>query len=238
MSELSRLWPEGPLFAQAEHFKLSTDSVLLADFVRIGSSRRGIDLGCASGILGLLLLTKSEKLSMTGIELLPEAAALAEENFSVNGLSDRAETVRGDLRRARELFPSGSFDLVVSNPPYYPTGAGAVSPDAGRAGARSETTCTLEDVCAAAEYLCRTGGRFCLSGKPERLSEVVFCLVSHGFEPKRLRFSVSKTGKSPSLFFLEGLRGGGVGLTIEPELRLCNDDGSESEEYRRIYHRL
>lgn len=237
MAEFSPLWAGGPLFAQAEHFRLSTDSILLADFVRVGSCRRGIDLGCASGILGLLLLTKNVKLQMTGIELVPEAAALADENFDRNNLSDRAEVICGDLREHRGLFPSGSFDLVVANPPYYPAAAGAVSPDACRAGARSEVTCTLEDVCSAARYLCRTGGKFCLVGKPERLSEVMNAMVQCGFEPKRLRFAASGPGKAPSLFLLEGIRGGGVGLAVEPELFLCNEDGSESEEYRRIYHR-
>ena len=33
MPGFERLWENGPLFAQAEHFRLSTDCVLLADFV-------------------------------------------------------------------------------------------------------------------------------------------------------------------------------------------------------------
>ena len=43
------LWKDGPQFEQSEHFRLGTDSVLLADFVNIGARRRGIDLGCGSG---------------------------------------------------------------------------------------------------------------------------------------------------------------------------------------------
>ena len=70
-------WPGGPLFRQSEHFKLSTDSVLLADFAQIRGAKRGIDLGCGSGILSLLLAQKSAGLRMTGLELLPEAAAAA-----------------------------------------------------------------------------------------------------------------------------------------------------------------
>ena len=48
MPEFRELWPGGPVFAQAEHVRLSTDCVLLADFVRAERARRGIDLGCAS----------------------------------------------------------------------------------------------------------------------------------------------------------------------------------------------
>ena len=58
MSEFEPLWPGGPVLRQAEHFRLGTDTVLLADFVKTDSRRSGIDLGCASGALMLLLLWK------------------------------------------------------------------------------------------------------------------------------------------------------------------------------------
>ena len=59
MAEFTRLWQDGPYFAQAEHFKLSTDCVLLADFINTSGAAKGIDLGCASGAIALLLLQKS-----------------------------------------------------------------------------------------------------------------------------------------------------------------------------------
>ena len=55
MSTPETLWPGGPQFRQAEHFRLGTDSILLADFVKTDGAARGIDLGCGSGILMLLL---------------------------------------------------------------------------------------------------------------------------------------------------------------------------------------
>ena len=85
------LWKDGPQFEQSEHFRLGTDSVLLADFVNIGARRRGIDLGCGSGILPLLLLTRSTALHMTGLELNPEAARVARENIAANALDRRRE---------------------------------------------------------------------------------------------------------------------------------------------------
>lgn len=237
MADFEPLWSGGPLFCQAEHFRLSTDCVLLADFVNTSSAARGIDLGCASGAIGLLLLSRSPKLHMTGLELLPQAAALAEENMAVNGLSGRSRVVNGDIRQHRQLFPSGSFDLVVANPPYFPLGSGAVSPDAGRAGARGEVNCTLEDICTAAAFLCRTGGSFALVHKPERLSEVLCCMSRHVLEPKRLRLVCHRAELAPNLVLIEGRRGGKPGMKIEPMLVLRKADGSETDEVKRIYHR-
>ena len=53
MADFEPLWSGGPLFCQAEHFRLSTDCVLLADFVNTASALKGIDLGCASGAISL-----------------------------------------------------------------------------------------------------------------------------------------------------------------------------------------
>ena len=123
-----KLWPGGPSFRQSEHFRLCTDSVLLADFITPGGARRGIDLGCGAGILTLLLAEKSEKLSMTGLELQAEAAEIAAANLRDNALDGRCRVICGDLRRHRELFPAGSFELVVANPPYFSTARGAMAP--------------------------------------------------------------------------------------------------------------
>ena len=86
MTEFTELWPGGPRYAQADHFPLGTDSVLLADFVPLAGAKRGVDLGCGGGVLTLLLLARSDKLSMTGLEILPAAAKRAEENLRENGL--------------------------------------------------------------------------------------------------------------------------------------------------------
>lgn len=238
MAVFCELWQGGPRFAQAEHFKLGTDCVLLADFVNTASARRGIDLGCASGAISLLLLARSPRLHMTGLELVPEAVELARANMAENALTERADMVCGDIRRVRELFAAGSFDLVAANPPYFPVGHGKTPADAARAAARGETSCTLDDICAAAQWLLRTGGGFSLVHRPERLGEVFACMSAHGIEPKRLRCVQPRAESAPSLVLVEGRRGGKPGLKIEPPLILSTPDGGESDEYRRIYHRV
>ena len=237
MIDACELWPGGPVYRQDPAVRLGTDSVLLADFVRPGGTARGIDLGCGAGILSLLLLGRSEKLHMTGLELRPDAAALGRENLERNGLSGRGEILTGDIREHRSLFAPGSFDLAVANPPYFPSGSGGVSPDPARAAARGEENCSLSQLCAAAAYLLRTGGRFFLVHRPERLSELFVALSAAGLEPKRLREVCPRPGAAPSLILAEGLRGGKPGLVIEPPLTLTDAEGRESGEVRRIYRR-
>lgn len=235
MTDREELWPGGPVLYQAAHFRLGTDCVLLADFADAAGAARGIDLGCASGAALLLLLSRTRTLHMTGLEIVPEAAELARKNLQANALEARGEIVTGDIREHRRLFRAGSFDLVIANPPYYPAGSGALPADAARAGARGELLCTLEDLCRAAGFLLRTGGRACLVHKPERLSELFCRLTAQGLEPKRLRLVCKRPESAPSLVLVEARRGGKPGLRIEPPLLLQGPDGSESEELARVY---
>ena len=81
-------------------FRVSTDSMVLADFCRIKPGSRVLDLGCGCGTLGLLLLGADETLRVSGIEIQEPAARQAQENAAENGLSDHMHIVCGDLRQA------------------------------------------------------------------------------------------------------------------------------------------
>lgn len=236
MAESDYLWEGGPQFRQAENFRYGTDSVLLGNFTSVSGARRGIDLGCASGVITLLLLTRSQKLHMTGLEIDPEAAGTAQENMLRNGYGERSSIVCGDIRNCREFFKAGSFDMVVANPPYFPISAGAVAKDSRRAAARGEVKCTLEDLCCAAEYLCRWDGKFAAVYRPERLPELFAAMTNHGIEPKRMRIVCHDAKSAPSLVLVEGRRGGAPGLKMEKALIMNDSDGKYTEEMRAIYH--
>ena len=95
-------------------FRMSTDSMVLADFCRIRPGSRVLDLGCGCGTLGLLLLGADETLRVCGIEIQEAAARQARENAEENGVSDRFCVVCGDLRQAHAEIAPGGFDCVLS----------------------------------------------------------------------------------------------------------------------------
>lgn len=238
MEKTDRLWPGGYAFLFDDAlFPPSTDTFLLGWFTRTRRGDRVCDLGSGTGLLGLLLLARREDLTVTGIEIREAACDLARRTAAFNGLENRLLPVCADLRQPG-ILPGASFDLVVANPPYFSTESGAVSPDPVRGSARSETSCTLEDVCAAAERLLRFGGRFSLVFRPERIAELFEVLRRHRLEPKRLRFVQHTAASAPSLLLLECRKGGRPGLSAEPPLLLKDADGRDTEEYDRIYFRI
>lgn len=232
------LCPGGLRFVYDDvHFRPGTDTFLLSSLPRLKPGYRVCDLGCGTGLLSLLLLQRQLQLQVTGVEIEPEAAELCRRASGENRLGDRLRTVTGDLRKIRSLLPAGSFDLVVCNPPYYPPGSGKVPSAAPLRNARSEHGCTLEEVCAAAAYLLRWSGSFCLVHKPERLTDVLCALRSASIEPKRLRMVSCRDGQAPSLVLLEGRRGGRPGIRIEPPLILETPEGTPTLEMDVIYFR-
>ena len=171
------------------------------------------------------------------VELLLDAVRLAEQAAARNGLADRLIFRRGDLRKIRGLLPAGGFDLVVCNPPYYPAGSGRLPETEALRAARSETGCTLEDICTAAAWLLRWGGSFCLVHKPERLADLCCALRARGLEPKRLRLVCRRAGDAPSLLLLEARRGGRPGLDIAAPLCLEDGTGRPTAELDNAYFR-
>lgn len=192
-------WEEGV-------FSLGGDALALGAFSTVKPGWRVCDLGTGSGALLLLLARRESGLSLTGVELDPLSARTARENLEANRLP--GEIVTGDLRTAP--LPPGGFDLVISNPPYFPVGSGK---SGGRA--RSEECCSLEELCAAAGRLTKNGGRFSLCHRPERLADVICALRAHGLEPKRLRLVSHSPDHPPSLLLLEAVKQGRPGLRIE-----------------------
>ena len=148
---------------------------------------------------------------MTGVELDAAAHALALENIRENGLEGRLTALHGDVRQIRALLPAAEFDCVVSNPPYFRAGS-------GRSGgqARMDDTCSVEDLCRTAGRLTRTGGRFALVYRPERLAELFAALQKARLEPKRMQLLSYHRAKAPYAVLVEAVKEGGPGLDILP----------------------
>ncbi len=232
------LWKDGPLIEQSEGvFRLGSDSALLSYFASGIRAKRVCDLGCGCGVLALSLAFKHKNLRADAIDISETAAELTKKNSERNSLSDRISVINGDIRRHRELFTAGAYDLVVSNPPYFSPSSGKVTEKEALAAARAERECGLKDIIEAAAFLLRWGGRLALVYRPERLSELFCTMTASGIEPKRLRMVQYKADTPPILTLVEGRRGGKTGLKIEAPLIMAGSDGADTDEIKAIYRR-
>lgn len=211
-------------------FPLSTDSMVLADFVRLPKNARAADLGSGCGTLGLLLCSKSESCHVTGFEIDEAAHNAALKNISANRLEARMESIPGDLRQTVGTYPRGSFDTVVSNPPYFAGG-----PESKRGAARRENCCTLADVVQAMGYLLKFGGDGWLVHKPERMAEIIALGYAQNLTAKELVLVRHKEGGDIGLVLLKLRKGAAQGLKMK-ETSLYDCRGNPTPAFKRIYH--
>ena len=212
-------------------FPLSTDSIALAGFVRLPKRAAVLDLGSGCGTLGLLLCGKDPDCCVTGIELSPEDHQTALRNALQNGIPHRLTSICGDLRSIPDFLQPGSFQVCVSNPPYYTGGfQSSRTPQA-----RHTDTCSTEELFRAAGWALKYGGDFFLVHKPNSLAQLCHHAVSHQLEPKKLQLLRHKEGGPISLILLQCRKGAKPGLVTE-EAALHTPDGSATDFYKSLYH--
>ncbi|MBE6765833.1 MAG: methyltransferase [Clostridia bacterium] len=226
---------EGRRILVNERHTFGTDAFLLADFASPKKKENACDLGTGCGIIPTLWLAKGEVRTVLGIDISAEACELARQTAAANGDTLRFEVMNLDMKELKGVVDREHFDLVSCNPPYFEPGSGYISPDPQRAAARAELECSINDVCAAAAYLLRYGGRFCLCHRPERTADVICAMRANGIEPKRMRMVENSPGRAPWLILIEGRRGGKPSLSIEKPFIMRGEDGSDSEELARLY---
>lgn len=213
----------------AGSFPLSTDSMVLSDFVKPG--KKMLDLGSGCGTLGLLLCARDGNCHVTGIEIEESAHNAALENIGRNSLQSRMNSICADLRQMNALIQAGSMDVCLSNPPYFTGGPASKTTPL----ARREDCCTPEELFRAAAHALRYGGDFFLVHKPERLAQLCGCAVAAGLEPKRLRLVRHQVGGEVTLILLQCRKGGKPGLKWE-EINLFDTNNEPTSYYKTLYH--
>jgi tRNA1(Val) A37 N6-methylase TrmN6 len=206
------------IIQREDEFRFSLDAVLLAHFATLRPQVRVVDLGCGGGAVALFLLARGAAI-VSGLELNPRLADMAERSAVLNGLSAQLEIVHGDVGEIRSYYPAGQADLVTANPPYRPVASGRVSPSTGLAMARHESCSCLRDFVRAAAFLLRVRGRFAMIHLPERLADICGELREAGLEPKRLRLVQPFADRPPRMVLVEAVKGAApAGLSVLPPL--------------------
>jgi release factor glutamine methyltransferase len=82
---------------------------------------RAVDVGTGSGCLAIASVKQHSGARFVAIDISPAALEVARRNAMALKVEDRVEFCLGDL--LEPVADRGPFDVIVSNPPYIPTGA-------------------------------------------------------------------------------------------------------------------
>jgi tRNA1Val (adenine37-N6)-methyltransferase len=209
--------------------KISTDAVLLGSLVQSDGPKQILDIGTGTGVVALMLAQRFPGASITALELDHEAASQARENCEQSPFSKRLTVLQG---RFQDFAVEERFDLLVSNPPFFPDHLPASDPK--RQQALHTNSLSFEELLHKASQVLTPYGSFWVILPPRQMQDFIQYATGNGLFP-RTRVGIRDTAAKPihrevvSFTFSEPLPS-----TRPEEIVLKNEDGSYSERYRHL----
>jgi tRNA1(Val) A37 N6-methylase TrmN6 len=163
--------PFGKTIFQTDHGQsITSDTAFIVETILEQISNENLsvlELGSGNGIISIMLVHYRPSWQITGIEIQPELAKLSLKNAELAEV--KVEFKEADFR----IFNSSKkFDLIVSNPPFYPVKSGKISPIQERAISRHEISCNMSDVFQAVKRNLKQDGKAFLLYPEERMLEL------------------------------------------------------------------
>lgn len=179
--------------------KVGTDGVLLGAWTSIPGIQSGVrclDIGTGTGIISLMLAQRlsdaDPEFHVSALEIDPEAAAQAAENFDASPWGGHITTIPSSLQDFAQN-EENRYSLIVSNPPFY--NATLKPEDTSRALARHKDALPVIEITRfASSHLCEEG-RLSLIYPADYDSEVMTAAIISGLQPVRICDILTKEGK-------------------------------------------
>jgi tRNA1Val (adenine37-N6)-methyltransferase len=137
--------------------KVGTDGVLLGAWASHPNPLRILDIGCGTGLITLMMAQRFPGARMVGVDIERGAIRDAEYNVEQSKWKDRIQLVHENFF---ELKDEETFDLIISNPPFFP--ADTPSPKEKRALARSGNDFNLGECLVESKKRLASDGRIAI----------------------------------------------------------------------------
>src|SRR5690554_2942043 len=137
--------------------KLSTDAVILGALASDEQAERILDIGTGTAVVALMLAQRFTESTTAGIEIDQAAFIQAKENAALSPWEARI-TLANQSFQEYAATTSACFDLIVSNPPYFP--AHIKSKDQQRNLALHNDSLSFEDLVNGVTHVLSSEGLF------------------------------------------------------------------------------
>ena len=224
------------IYQNPEWFSFSLDSVLLPNFVTLRKGIKNIiDLGTGNLPIPLILTTKTDA-SITAVEIQKDVYELAKKTLEYNKLENQITLYNMDMLELRDKYSQESFDVVLSNPPYFKYLENSnLNDDLHKTIARHEKCIDLESLIKLASYLLKNKGVFAVVHRTERFMEIINLFEKYNIVVKKVQFVYPKENQESNLVLVEGVKNGRSGLKVLKPLFVHNEDGSYRDEILKMF---
>ncbi|MBZ7986881.1 tRNA1(Val) (adenine(37)-N6)-methyltransferase [Campylobacter canadensis] len=211
-------------------YRYNSDSLILYDFSKQYLKRGyGLDIGCGSGILALLL-SQNNKIKMNAIDIQEQNTNLASFNFKNNNLNIQSFT--SDINT---FTNAQKYDFAICNPPFY-TKEFAQNEHINIS--RHHSYMRLDDLLKHCSRLLKPMGEFCFCYDAKKLDYVFSKISLSSFKCLALKLVFSKTNKDAylALFYLK--KSSKSDLKILKPFVCYDENNQASSEFKRIYDEI
>ena len=217
------------LYQPESGYCFNSDSIFLYDFINAFSPKGAmLDVGAGSGVVGLLVARDNEKVELDAVEKQPLFAKYARKNAAENKIE--YNLFEGDFR---ELDESKKYDYIVSNPPFYHSGA-QKSKDAMLAVARYNEHLPLDDFFKKVSRLLKPHSHFIFCYDATQFFDICKSLAAVKMRVCDVRFVHPKKERDATLVMVHARNGSKSMMKVWPPL--IHFEGSElTQEVQKIY---
>ena len=188
-----------------------------------------LDIGSGSGILGLLLVKKFNKIVLNQVELQEIFQFFSQKNAFTNSIVSKMH--KGSFL---ELEFETKFDFCVSNPPFY-HGNVIKSENENIKIARYNDFMPLKDFIKRASQVLKNGGKFFFCYDCKQLSEIILYLNEFKFNLESLQFVHPKSTKDATLILVYARKNSKSLTKIFNPLFVFDEDNNFTKEVESIY---
>lgn len=208
--------------------KINTDGVLLGSIVSFESPSFILDIGSGTGVIGLMLAQRFDKAQVDAVEIDEAAYLRSKENFSNSIFSDRLTAFHHSFEK---LSPTYSYDLIVSNPPFYTNSLH--NPDEKKKIARHTDFEFFSTLLTFSFSKLSENGSLQLILPSDLAIEVVEKAINIGFCLKK-RINIRSFEESESIRQIIDLTKQDFSDTLEVDFVIYKSKGEYSDDYKRL----
>ena len=170
--------------------KVGTDGMLLGSWVSLENNPQTVfDIGAGTGLIALMLAQRSTAEQIDAIEIDEDAYEQCVENFENSPWANRLFCYHASLNEFAEEMEDQKYDLIVSNPPYYPSPAptkGVSNTSEARKKARFYDLLPFEDLVRYAAQLLSASGELAIVIPFADEERVIACAKAKELFPFRI----------------------------------------------------
>lgn len=149
--------------------KVGTDNTILGAYVQAANAKHILDIGTGCGIIALMLAQKTNA-NIDALEIDHESCIQASENFSLSPWNARLKVIENDFVSFAAKTDK-TYDLIISNPPYFKEGLRKIEKSKSRA--RHCDTLNFQELCSGVSKLLHQTGRFTVIIPQSRAIDII-----------------------------------------------------------------